>query len=260
MTPTSKNRLRTTGIVAVSLAAGALLSPIGLAGAQDDDADAPTEESTNEIRGDRAERHAERRDARQELLESLGIDADALEAGREADMSLAEIAAEAGVSEADLVAAIEAEVADRIAEAVETGRLTQEVADEKLADLSEEITERVNTPPSERPERGRRGHRAARFGAVEALEELGLTAEEIRAGHEAGQSLAETAEANGVSEADLVAALVAEATERAEAAVENGRVDADDVAERLDGIEERIAERVNAEPGDRPNRPGRGGR
>ncbi|NIR37390.1 MAG: hypothetical protein GWO22_15820, partial [Actinobacteria bacterium] len=43
---------------------------------------------------------------------------------------------------------------ERIQEAVENGRITQEQADEKLADLEQRITDRVN---GEAPERGPRG-------------------------------------------------------------------------------------------------------
>jgi pilus assembly protein TadC len=97
-----------------------------------------------------------------------------------------------------------------------------------------------------------------RFGGGEVLEDLGLTVDDLRAGREAGQSLAETAAASGVSEADLVDALVAQATERAEAALDAGRIDADRAAEILDGLDERITERVNAEPGERGPRGPRG--
>ncbi len=252
-TPKSK-RLFGAGMLVAGVAAGAMFAPIGFAGAQDDAADENSDSADGT--GERV-RHREHRG---EVLESLGIDLATVKAGFEADKTLVVIAEENGVSEADLVAAIEADVEAHVADAVESGNITQEQADERLADLTATITERVNTPPSERPERGPRGDRGGRFGGGEVLEELGLTIEDIQAGREAGQTLAETAEANGVSEEELVAALVAQATERAEAAVETGRFDADEAAEKLDGLEERITERVNAEPGDRPERGLRGNR
>ncbi len=252
-TPKS-TRLFGAGMLVAGIAAGAMFAPIGLAGAQDD-----ADDSTDASADSTSERFRHR-EHRGEVMESLGIDLDTVRAGFEADQTLAEIAEEDGVSEADLVAAIEADVRAHVADAVEAGRITQEQADERLADLTATITEKVNTRPSERPERPHRGHRVGRFGGGEVLEELGLTVDDIREGREAGQTLAETAEANGVSEEDLVAALVAQATERAEAAVESGRLDADEVAERLEGLEERITERVNTEPGDRPARGLRGHR
>lgn len=246
---TAGKRLFGVGMLAVGIAAGAMFAPAGFAGAQEDGDDATEADDTETETGRKGHRNQSG-----EVLESLGIDADAIQAGRDADQSLAQIAEANGVSEADLIAAIEAGIETRVAEAVESGRITQEAADEKLAELSDKISERVNTLPSERAERGNR--RSAQ--GAEVLEELGLTVEDIQAGNEAGQSLAETAAANGVSEADLVDALVAQATERAEAAVENGRIDGDRAAELLDGLDERITERVNAEPGDRPERGQRG--
>ncbi len=240
-------RLFGVGMLAVGIAAGALFAPSSFAGAQDDGGDATDTESTP----------TGHRGHRGELLESLGIDADAIQAGIDADQTLVEIAADAGVSEAELIAALEASIEGHLSDAVESGRLTQEAADDKLADLTDNISERVNTIPSERSERGSRGVRG-RFGGGEVLEELGLTVEDIQAGREAGQTLSETAAASGVSEADLVDALVAQATERAQAAVEAGRIDADRSAEILDGLEDRISERVNAEPRERGERGLRG--
>lgn len=241
-------RLFGVGMLAVGIAAGAMFAPASFAGAQDDADDAPEAETdTGRTGGHRGNRGA--------VLEELGIDSEAIQAGVEAEQTLAEVATAAGVSEADLIAAIEANAETRIAGAVENGRLTQEEADEKLAELSAIVAERVNTPLEARPERGNRGNRGG-----EVLEELGLTVEDIQAGREAGQTLAETAAASGVSEADLVSALVAQATERAETALEEGRIDADRAAEVLDGLDDRITERVNAEPGDRSERGNRGPR
>lgn len=254
LTTTSTKYAIGGGMLAAGLAIGAMFSPLGLAGAQDDGGeDSPVEGTAP--RGDRSGRPGHHRHIG-DALEELGLTEDQVRAGIEADQSLAEIAVANGITEAELTAALETEAAAHLAEAVESGRVSQEEADERLADLGDRIEERINQLPSER--QALREER--RENRLSPLTDLGLTAEEIRAGHEAGQSLAETAEANGISEEVLVDALVAAATERAEAAVENGRADADEVAERLADIEERITERVNAEPGDRPGRFGRGGR
>ena len=57
-----------------------------------------------------------------------------------------------------LVDALVAAETERITQAVTDGRLTQEEADERLADLEARVTERVST---ERPERGERPDAAA---------------------------------------------------------------------------------------------------
>lgn len=234
------------GMLAAGLIAGAMFSPLGLVGAQEaDDADGTIQDGPP-----MGERHGPHRDGRHhhigEALEALGLTADDLRAGVEADQSLLEIAEANGISEAELVAALEAEAAEHLAEAVEAGRLTQEEADEKAADLGDRITERLDVLPSERQER-RQERREERF---EPLTDLGLTIDDLREGREAGQTLAETAEANGISEDELVDALVAQAFERAEAAVESGRMTEEEADQRLADVEERITERVNAEPGE----------
>ncbi|MGY1802419.1 hypothetical protein ACI78T_03960 [Blastococcus sp. SYSU D00922] len=78
--------------------------------------------------------------------EALGMTEDELrEALRADDTSLADVAEAQGVEVDVLVDALVAEAQQRIAQAVEDGHLTQEEADERLADLEERITERVNS-------------------------------------------------------------------------------------------------------------------
>ena len=59
--------------------------------------------------------------------------------------TLAQVAEEQGVSVDTLVEALVQAQQDRIAQEVEDGRLTQEEADERLADLEERVTERVDS-------------------------------------------------------------------------------------------------------------------
>ena len=69
----------------------------------------------------------------------------------------------AGDQTDELIAFLVADVEEHLADAVENGRITQEEADEKLAEAEERITTFVNEGPPERPERegfgpgGRRG-------------------------------------------------------------------------------------------------------
>ena len=243
---TSKNKkvALSAGLLTTGLVAGAMFSPLGLAGAQETDTDADSSADSTET--DRRGRHGHKG----EVAELLGIDSEDIKAGFEAGKTLVEIAAENGISEDELVAALVGASEEHLAEAVESGRVTQEKADEIAAGMAERIAERVNTVPAERDGEGH--HRRGRFGGFEALEELGLTKEDLQAGREAGQTLAETAAANGVSEQELIDALVAGAMERADDAVESGRVTQEQGDEHLGDIEERISERVNSEPGDRP--------
>lgn len=95
---------------------------------------------------------------------------------------------------------------------------------------------------------GRDGRGGMMFGGgagSEVVQELlGMTHEEIHAALDSGQTLAQLAESKGVTQADLVAALVAEATERIDQAVADGRIDEARATEMKTDLETRIAERV----------------
>jgi hypothetical protein len=71
--------------------------------------------------------------------------------------TLAQVAEDQGVEVQALVDALVQAHEERIAQAVEDGRLTQEQADERLADLEERVTERVTTARPDRLAGG--GHR-----------------------------------------------------------------------------------------------------
>jgi hypothetical protein len=74
--------------------------------------------------------------------------------------TLADVAEEQGVEVGALVDALVEAHEERIAQAVEDGRLTQEEADERLADLEERVTERVENAEG----LGGRGHGGPRGG------------------------------------------------------------------------------------------------
>jgi len=122
-----------------------------------------------------------------------------------------------------------------------------------LASAQEAETEAV-TP--EATEEGRRGHHGKRGAKAEAIAEvLGLTVEDLRAARQDGQTLAEIA---GDDVDTLIAAMVDAMTERINTAVENGRITQEQADEKLAGLEEKVTEKVNAEPGERGERGNRG--
>ena len=94
-------------------------------------------------------------------------------------------------------------------------------------------------------------------GLEAAAEVLGMEVDALREALAGGQTLAEVAEGAGVSVEDLVAALVADATEHLDAAVDEGRITEEQAAEMADGLEERIQARVDGElPAGGPGGPG----
>ena len=90
---------------------------------------------------------------------ALGMTEDELRTALETDgTTLADVAGEQGVEVDALVDALVTAQQERIAVAVEDGRITQEQADERLADLEERVTERVNSEaPVGGPGHGARG-------------------------------------------------------------------------------------------------------
>ncbi len=84
--------------------------------------------------------------------EALGITEDELRTALEADgASLAKVAQDRGVDVQTVVDALAADVRDRVAEAVQEGHLTQEQADQRLADVEQQVTDWVNSASDDRP-------------------------------------------------------------------------------------------------------------
>ncbi|SOC49673.1 hypothetical protein SAMN05660748_2405 [Blastococcus aggregatus] len=93
---------------------------------------------------------------------ALGMSEDELRTALEADgTTLADVAEDQGVPVGTLVDALVAGGQERIADAVEDGRITQEQADERLADLEERITERVEQEMPGFGGHGPGGHRGS---------------------------------------------------------------------------------------------------
>ncbi len=91
--------------------------------------------------------------------DALGLTEDELRTALEPDgTSLADVAQAQGVDVGTLVDALVQAQQDRIAQAVEDGRLTQAEADQRLADLEARVTERVNSDDPVRGHHGRGGH------------------------------------------------------------------------------------------------------
>ncbi|MEM6280759.1 MAG: hypothetical protein AAF787_01085 [Chloroflexota bacterium] len=89
------------------------------------------------------------------------------------------------------------------------------------------------------------GRSFRRGGGELVLEYTGLTHEELRDAVQNGSTLAELIEANGQSVDAFVDAAVAQAEERLDAAVEAGRLTADEAAEKAAQLETNIEARLN---------------
>ena len=149
------------GLIGLTAISGATALVPTIADAQE--AQTQDELTQEERDAKRAERQANRAERKAEriavLTDALGVGEDVLQAARETGQSLADLATEQGVPVQDVVDAIVASKTARIQERVAAGDLTQEEANERIAGLGERVTERVNSTPGERGERGPgRGH------------------------------------------------------------------------------------------------------
>ncbi len=109
-------------------------------------------------RGDRS--HRGPRFGGSEVLEDvLGLTAEEIRAGLADGKSLADLAAEQGVSTDDVAAALVDAATERIDEAVDEGKIDAEQAEDRKAELEERIDEMIEAEPGEfRSGRGHRGH------------------------------------------------------------------------------------------------------
>jgi len=124
----------------------------------------------------------------------------------------------------------------------------QEVEAPAQVQEDSETTERSERRTERREARSER--REARQQSMADL--LGVTVEELRTARQDGQSLVEIGAANGVSEQAIIDAIVTEISDRVDAKVADGSIDADRAADKLATLEERVTEKVNnTEPGHR---------
>ena len=250
-----KTSLRTG--VAVLTVTGLTMTGIAVAqtGEDTEPADPGTDESSEQFgpRGRFGRGHHRGGNPVGTVAELTGLTAqEVIDQVSEAGTSIADVAAANGSSGDEVIAAMLANLSERLEEKVADERLTQEEADEKLAGAEERITEVVNDPDAELRRGGRGPGRGIDAEAV--AEVLGVTTDELRQAKQDGVSLADLAEQQGVPIDDVVDVLVAPLAERLDEKVAAGDITQEEADEKLAEVEERI------ESGEAPGRrgPGRG--
>ncbi len=153
----------------------------------------------------------------------------------------------------DVDAVIDA-ATERINDALAEGRITQQQADNLLANLEDAI----NGTSEWFTNRGGHGPRMqAAQSLIEATAaETGLEARDIMQQLRGGSTLADIITANGGNAETVVASAVADATERLNAAVAEGRLTQEEADERLASLETVFTDAVNGELPQRGSRPG----
>ena len=119
------------------------------------------------------------------------------------------------------------------------------------------VAEAQDDTPTQEEREARRAERQANREARRAeriavlTDALGVGEDVLQAAREAGQSLADVADAQGVPVQDVVDAIVDAKTTRIQEHVAAGNLTQEQADERIAGLEERVTERVNSTPGER---------
>ncbi|RME42759.1 MAG: hypothetical protein D6796_13960 [Caldilineae bacterium] len=183
----------------------------------------------------------------QELADVLGMPVADLRAALREGRTIEEIAAEQGMTMADLADALYNRAAERIEAAVAEGRLSRTRADRMLEALKTRHDACVNEGdcrpprPPRPPRRPRLKAKVRAMGRIVA-DTLGMSGRELLDALRAGQTLEEIAAQQGVTMDAIADALYNAAVEQLDRAVENGRL----TPERADRIRPRLEQRRDA--------------
>ena len=126
-------------------------------------------------------------------------------------------------------------IAEALAPLVEDGTITQDQADAVASTLATSLPEGHGG--------GKGGHHGAGLDA--AATALGLSAEDLRAALQGGQTIAQVAEANGVDVQTVIDAMVAEEKAELDARVTSGAITQEEADQHLTRDTERITDMVN---------------
>ena len=136
-------------------------------------------------------------------------------------------------------------ITQHVNQAVTEGKITQERADDILANLTEKVTQAINGEM--RPNRGserRVGMALLRLAA----EQTGLTARDIVQEIRSGKSLADVLTEHGVDTEAFITSAVLAVDQRLDQAVTNGRLTQAEADQKMAQFEETLRERIT-QPG-----------
>lgn len=182
----------------------------------------------------------------------LGVEESAVQEALQAGKTLAAFAEEKGLAKADYLSKLVAAETTAINAEVTAGKLTQEQADKKLADLSDQLTKQIEGTKGAFPGGDRGGKDMAKgMGHGSNLVEqtatiLSVEPSVVQEAVKAGQTLSAFAVEKGLTEADYVAKLVAAETTAIQAEVTAGKLTQEQADKRLTGLSDRITKQVQS--------------
>lgn len=180
------------------------------------------------------------------VADTLDMDKQELMAELRSGKTLAEVALENGVEVDDVIEALVDAADERLDGAVESGRITQEQAEEKLSSVEDRITALIDkVMPMGRQFAKMMRQRAGRGIINAASEELGLDRQDLVEQLRGGNTISGLAVENGVSTDAIIDRVVAAASNGLSKVVENGRLSQAKADERLALIEEKVTEAMD---------------
>jgi polyhydroxyalkanoate synthesis regulator phasin len=171
----------------------------------------------------------------------------ALSADEHSQAVIDDAADQLGVEPSELSDALKQALENRVDDAVESGRLTEEQGEELKERIESGETPLIFGGLGPRGGFDHDGHFGHFRGLDAAATYLGLTEAELHERLRDGERLAEVARDEGRSVDGLVDALVANAEERLDEAVEDGRLTRERANELREELEERTTDLVNGE-------------
>lgn len=165
------------------------------------------------------------------IAETLNMTEADLRTAIQAGQTVADLATEKGIALQTIVDALLAEHKSLLAQAVTDGRLTQEQADARLAELATQLPTQLSTTFTPGGRGGERGMAAASITTIATA--LGITESDLRSAFEAGKSVADVATEQNVDLDTVIAAIVAEQTTALQQAVTDGSLTQAQADQRL---------------------------
>src|SRR4051812_39056026 len=183
---------------------------------------------------------------------AIGIDRAELVKGVRDGKSVADIAKEHGVEAKTVEDALVAAGTKRVDTAVSNGRIDADRAatiKEKLQSRAEKLVETpLKSKLHRRAVRVKLRRHARRAGFKVAADTIGVSAKDLLAAVKGGSSIATVAQQHSVMPQAVVDAVVSAARTKLDAAVVNGKLDADRAATIKDRLPERVTNAVNRTP------------
>ncbi len=197
------------GLMAIGLIGG------GVVAAQE--GDSPSDAPDGECNHDGPRNHHGATGIRA-IIDASGLEASIFADGFESGMTVNEVLADNGADSGLVLGMVLADLEAKLSEKVSDATMTQEQADEALANA----------------------------------ETIGISVDELKEALQGGSTIADVAVANGSSARTVVDAMVSAASDRIDQAVADGNLDAEKAAEMKSTLTDRITELVN---NGRPERP-----